>query len=190
MIFLQKEYFIHPNSIIDTKDIGKNTRIWAFVHILKDVRIGTNCNICDHCFIEGNVFIGNNVTIKSGVYLWDGITIEDNVFIGPNVVFTNDKKPRSKVYPDKYLKTIIKESASLGANSTILPGIIIGKYSMIGAGSVVTKNVDDFTLVTGNPAFFKSFICKCTEEIKFKNNLYNCSCGEKYKLISGKVIKI
>jgi acetyltransferase-like isoleucine patch superfamily enzyme len=185
-----KKYFIYFNSIVETKSIGINTKIWAFVHILENAKIGNNCNICDHCFIENNVTIGNNVTIKSGVYLWDGISIEDDVFIGPNVVFTNDKRPRSKEYLAKYPETIIKKGASLGANSTILPGITIGRYAMIGAGSVVTKDVDDFTLVTGNPAKFRSYICRCTKEIKFTNGKYTCACGQKYKLESGKVINI
>ena len=186
----KNKYFIYPNSIVETKAIGKNTKIWAFVHILENVKIGNNCNICDHCFIENNVTIGNNVTIKSGVYLWDGISIKDDVFIGPNVVFTNDKKPRSKVHLINYPETTIKKGASLGANSTILPGIKIGQYSMIGAGSVVTKDVDDFTLVIGNPASFKSYICKCTKEIKFTNKKYTCTCGKKYKLELGKVVNI
>jgi len=187
---MENKFFIHPKSIVETKDIGEKTKIWAFVHILDKVKIGKNCNICDFCFIEENVIIGNNVTIKSGVYLWNGIIIEDNVFIGPNVVFTNDKKPRSKLYPNKYLKTVIKKGSSLGANSTILPGISIGIYSMIGAGSTVTRNVEDFTLVMGSPATFKSFICKCTKKFNFTKNLYTCECGEKFKLESGKVINL
>jgi len=186
----KNNYFIHPKAIVDTKDIGKDTRIWAFVHILSRVKIGLNCNICDFCFIENGVSLGNNVTVKSGVYLWEGITIKDGVFIGPNVTFTNDIKPRSKDYPENYLKTTISEGASLGANSTILPGITIGKYAMTGAGSVVTRNVEDFNLVIGNPARFKSYICKCTAEINFKNNKYSCNCGEEYKLENNKVKSI
>jgi len=187
----KKYYYIHPSSIVDTDKIGKNTKIWAFVHILNDVTIGKNCNICDYCFLESKVKIGNNVTIKNGVSLWEGIEIGDNVFIGPNASFTNDKKPRSKVHPEKYLITKIKKGAAVGANATILPGITIGCFSMVGAGSVVTKNVEDFTMVVGNPAVFKSFICKCAESFRLNNNnLYTCSCGESYKLESGKIINI
>ncbi len=143
---------IHPLSEVQSTDIGEGTLIWQFCVILKDAKIGSNCNINCQVFIENNVVIGNNVTIKPGVQIWDGITIEDNVFIGPNATFTNDLNPRSKQRPDKFLKTIIKKNASIGANATILPGITIGENAMIGAGSVVTKDVASFTLVYGNPA--------------------------------------
>ncbi len=144
--------FIHENTEVQSNSIGNKTRIWQYSIILKGAKIGTNCNINAHCFIENNVIIGNNVTIKCGVQLWDGITIEDSVFIGPNVTFTNDKYPRSKVYPDEFLKTIVKKGASIGANATILSGIIIGENAMIGAGSVVTKDIPAGELWFGNPA--------------------------------------
>ncbi|EGB63580.1 WxcM protein [Escherichia coli M863] len=108
--------------------------------------------------IENNVVIGNNVTVKSGVYIWDGVKIEDNVFIGPCVAFTNDKYPRSKVYPDEFLHTIIRKGASIGANATILPGIEIGEKAIVGAGSVVTKNVPPCAIVVGNPARFIKWV--------------------------------
>ena len=152
------DYYIHPNAICESKNIGKDTRIWAFVHILPNAVIGKNCNICDHVFIENNVKIGNNVTVKCGVQIWDGIEIEDNVFIGPNVTFTNDIFPRSNQHPDKYLETKIEKGASLGANSTILPGIVIGQNSMIGAGSVVTHSVPANAIVVGNPANITSYV--------------------------------
>lgn len=144
--------FIHPLSDVHSSSIGMDTRIWQYSVILEGAVIGENCNVCAHTLIENDVIVGNNVTIKSGVYLWDGITIENNVFLGPSVTFTNDKYPRSKVYPDEYMRTHIKEGASLGANATILPGITIGKNSMVGAGAVVTKDVPDNVLVVGNPA--------------------------------------
>src|SRR5262249_32837011 len=125
------EVFIHPQALCESEQIGKNTRIWAFAHILPAAKIGENCNICDHVFIENEVVVGNNVTIKCGVQLWDGIEIEDNVFIGPNVTFTNDKNPRSKIYPPDFLSTRVEAGASIGANATILPGITIGKNAMI-----------------------------------------------------------
>lgn len=145
-------FYKHPLSDVQAKDIGEQTRIWQFCVILPNAKIGENCNICAHTLIENDVVIGNNVTIKSGVFIWDGITIEDNVFVGPNVTFTNDKKPRSKKYPEKFLTTLVQEGASIGANATILPGIKIGKFSMIGAGSVVLKDVPPFSIVAGNPA--------------------------------------
>lgn len=149
---------IHALSDVQTSVIGEGTKIWQFVVILPGAKIGNNCNICAHSFIENDVIIGNNVTIKSGVFLWDGITVSDNVFIGPSVSFANDKHPRSKQYPIEFEKTLIGEGASLGANSTILPGILIGKNAMVGAGAVVTKNVPDNAVVVGNPAKIIRFL--------------------------------
>ncbi|MBA4316998.1 MAG: dTDP-6-deoxy-3,4-keto-hexulose isomerase [Flavobacterium sp.] len=143
---------IHQLSDVQTNNIGNNTNIWQFCVVLKGAKIGANCNICSHCFIENDVAVGNNVTIKCGVQLWDGIEIEDNVFIGPNVTFTNDRFPRSKKYPDKFLKTRVCQGASIGANATILPGLNIGAKAMIAAGAVVTKDVEPRTLVAGVPA--------------------------------------
>lgn len=152
---------IHPLSDVKSQNIGKNTKIWQFCVILENAKIGENCNINAQVLIENNVVIGNNVTVKSGVQIWDGITLEDNTFIGPNVTFTNDFLPRSKQYPQEFLKTIVKEFASIGANSTVIGGVTLGKYSMVGAGSVVTKNVGDHELWYGNPAKFMGYVCEC-----------------------------
>ena len=149
---------IHPLSDVQTSSIGEDTKVWQFSVILAGAEIGRNCNICAHTFIENDVCIGNNVTIKSGVYLWDGITIQDNVFIGPNATFTNDKKPRSKQYPDEFPKTLVEYGASIGANATILPGIRIGKNALVGAGAVVTKDVPDNAIIIGNPAIIKGYV--------------------------------
>lgn len=143
---------IHNLADVKSENIGMGTRVWQFAVIFEGAQIGENCNICAHTLIESDVVIGNNVTIKSGVYLWNGVRIEDDVFIGPGVVFTNDLMPRSKIYPNEFLKTVIKKRASIGANATILPGLIIGENAMIGAGSVVTKNVPPNAVVLGNPA--------------------------------------
>jgi len=144
--------FIHPLADVQSQKIGDDTKIWQFCVVLEKAIIGSNCNINCQVFIENDVVIGNNVTIKPGVQVWDGITIEDDVFIGPNVTFTNDKTPKSKQYPKEFLKTLIKQGASIGANATILPGISIGRNAMIGAGSVVTKSVPENELWVGNPA--------------------------------------
>ena len=149
---IKVNFFIHKLACVETKDIGNGTRIWAFAHVLSGAKIGEDVNICDHTFIENDVIIGDRVTIKCGVYLWDGLRLEDDVFVGPNATFTNDKFPRSKQFLDKFPQTIVKQGASIGANATILPGITIGKYAMIGAGAVVTHDVPDSCLAIGNPA--------------------------------------
>lgn len=146
-------------SDIQSGKIGENTRIWQFCVILEDAEIGDNCNICSHIFIENDVKIGNNVTIKSGVQLWDGITIEDDVFLGPNVTFTNELVPRSRVIDKtKFKKTTVRKGASIGANTTVLPGIEIGQYTLVGAGSLVNKNVPNNTLWFGKPATQRGYV--------------------------------
>jgi UDP-2-acetamido-3-amino-2,3-dideoxy-glucuronate N-acetyltransferase len=144
-------YFVHEKGICESKNIGDDTRIWAFAHVLAGAKIGSGCNICDGVFIENNVIVGDRVTIKCGVQLWDGITVEDDVFIGPNATFTNDLHPRSKQYPEEFLSTVVEQCASIGANATILPGIRIGRNAMIGAGAVITRNVPPNAIVVGNP---------------------------------------
>lgn len=147
-----QNYYCHEMSIVETASVGDGTKIWAFAHILPGAKIGRDCNICDGVFIENDVEIGDRVTIKCGVQLWDGITLENDVFIGPNATFTNDPFPRSKKYPKSFEKTIVKRGASIGANATILPGLTIGSNAMIGAGSVVTRDVPPNAVVVGNPA--------------------------------------
>ncbi len=170
---------IHELSDVQSVNIGKNTNIWQFCVVLKNAIIGNNCNINASVLIENDVIIGDNVTVKSGVQVWDGITIEDNVFIGPNVTFTNDSSPRSKVYPKVFLKTTIKNSASLGANSTIVGGIIIDEYAMIGAGSVVTKDVGIQELWYGNPAKHIGYVCKCGKKCDNSLICNECKDGNK-----------
>ena len=143
---------IHPLSDVQSEQIGEGSMVWQFSVILKDAVIGRNCNINCQVFIENDVNIGDNVTIKPGVQIWDGVTLEDDVFIGPNVTFTNDLVPRSKQYPEKFERTVVKKGASIGANATVVAGNTIGEYALIGAGSVVTKEVPANTVWFGNPA--------------------------------------
>lgn len=146
------DYFTHEKALCESTNIGKGTRVWAFAHILPKAVIGADCNICDGVFIENDVRVGDRVTVKCGVQLWDGLTVEDDVFIGPNATFTNDRFPRSRVYPEQFARTILRKGASIGANATILPGLEIGTGAMVGAGSVVTRSVPPNAIAVGNPA--------------------------------------
>jgi UDP-2-acetamido-3-amino-2,3-dideoxy-glucuronate N-acetyltransferase len=144
--------FVDKRGICDSRSVGPGTRVWAFAHVLAGARIGRDCNICDHVFIENDVILGDEVTVKSGVQLWDGVRLGNRVFVGPNATFTNDAFPRSKQRPEHFAETIVEEDASIGANATILPGLRIGRAAMVGAGAVVTKNVPAHAVVIGNPA--------------------------------------
>lgn len=152
------DYFVHERALCESTHIGKGTRVWAFAHVLPEAQIGQDCNVCDNVFIENDVRVGNRVTIKCGVQLWDGVTLEDDVFIGPNATFTNDLFPRSKKFPEKFARTIIRRGASIGANATILPGITIEQGAMIGAGAVVTRSVPPNAIVVGNPAKIVGYV--------------------------------
>ncbi len=176
----------HKLADVQTTNIGDKTTIWQFVVILPGAVIGNNCNINSSVFIENDVIIGNNVTIKTGVQIWDGITIEDNVFIGPNVTFTNDLVPRSKMYPQEFLQTHIKQGASIGANATIVAGNSIGEYAMIGAGSVVTKTVGRNELWFGNPAKHSGYITNSGEILD--SNLISKRDGTQYMWGENKTI--
>ena len=173
--------FIHSHALVDAPcTIGKRTRVWAFAHILSGAVVGDDCNICDHVFIENDVIIGNRVTVKCGVQLWNGLRIADDCFIGPNATFTNDFRPRSKRYPERFLETRLCEGASIGANATILPGIVIGAFSMVGAGAVVTRNVLPYSLVVGNPARHAGWICRCGLRLPDATEEPGCSCGAQF----------
>lgn len=167
---------IHQFSDVQSIQIGDNTNIWQFCVVFPEAIIGENCNICAHVLIENRVVVGNNVTVKSGVQLWDGLIVENNVFIGPNVTFTNDKYPRSK---ESFVlrNTVIRKNASIGAGAVILCGLTIGEYAMIGAGSVVTKNIPANTLWYGNPANQKGFVTEdgivLDMDKKDKNGVYH-----------------
>ena len=177
-------HFEHSTALVETESIGNGTRIWAFVHVLNGAVIGAGCNIGDHCFVESGVVIGDDVVIKNGVALWQGITVQDRVFIGPNVAFTNDIFPRAKIYHDEYEHTLIGKGASIGANATLLCGITIGQYALIGAGSVVTRDVTSFALVYGNPARQHGWICVCGNPLPaVQDGVARCThCQRVYKL--------
>jgi UDP-2-acetamido-3-amino-2,3-dideoxy-glucuronate N-acetyltransferase len=150
--------FVHSQGICDSATVGEGTRVWAFAHVLAGARIGRDCNICDHVFIENDVVLGDRVTVKSGVQLWDGLRVADDVFIGPNATFSNDKYPRSKNYQRELLATHVERGASIGGGATILPGIRIGAGAMVGAGAVVTHDVPARAVVSGNPARIVGYV--------------------------------
>src|SRR5690606_35730153 len=145
----EKPYFVHPQALCESQNIGAGTRVWAFAHVLPGARIGQDCNICDHVFIENDVVVGDRVTVKCGVQLWDGLRVEDDVFIGPNATFTNDRFRRSKQSPERFAETHSGKGASIGANATLLPGITLGMNVMVGAGAVVTRSVPPHAIVAG-----------------------------------------
>lgn len=185
---LSGEIFIHPSSIVEPGvNIGSGSRIWHFCHLMPGATLGRSCNLGQNVFIGANVSIGNNVKIQNNVSVYEGVTLEDDVFCGPSCVFTNVKTPRS-AYPrntaDDYRKTLVRKGASIGANATILSGITIGEYALVGAGAVVAKDVPDHAVVTGNPAAIQGWVCKCGSVIQGKDARdVNCSaCGTNKKL--------
>jgi acetyltransferase-like isoleucine patch superfamily enzyme len=182
---------IHPLSDVQSQNIGEQTTIWQFAIILKGAVIGSNCNINCHTFIENDVVIGDHVTVKSGVYLWDGIKVEDKVFIGPNATFTNDKYPRSKQYPDTFETILLKRGCSIGANATILGGTTVGEFAIVGAGSVVTKNVPAYALVIGNPAKLVAWLDEKGNKLtEITKNEFIGPDGQKYRLVDSKMKKL
>jgi len=149
---MERSFYVHPSALCESEEIGERSRVWAFAHVMKGARIGADCNVGDHAFVESGVVIGDRVTIKNGVAIWDGVTVGDDVFLGPNAVLTNDLFPRSRVYHAENVPTLIGRGASIGANATIVAGVTLGEYCMIGAGTVVVKDVPAFALMVGNPA--------------------------------------
>jgi len=175
----------HPTAIVESEDIGDGTRIWHFVHVRDGAKIGKDCNIGKGVYIDAGVVMGNNVKVQNFVSIYKGVTIEDDVFIGPAVTFTNDLHPRAFIWNEEEISyTKVERGASIGANSTIVSGVTIGEYAMIGAGSVVTKDVVPFGLVYGTPAKLKGFVCYCGNKLKTvvegrgEGIVYGCSCGK------------
>ena len=188
-----KGTYIHPTALAESREIGEGTRVWAFTHILAGARVGKDCNIGDHCFIESGAVVGNNVTLKNGNMVWEGVHLSDGVFVGPNVFFTNDLHPRSPRLPEareRYAEkpnwlvpTVIERGAALGAGAIILAGVKVGEYATVGAGAVVTKPVAPHSLVVGNPARQVGWVCRCGKSLKFKRRQAKCAeCGDRFQL--------
>jgi UDP-2-acetamido-3-amino-2,3-dideoxy-glucuronate N-acetyltransferase len=180
----EKKYFVHESSYVDDPvNIGSGTKIWHFSHIMKDCEIGENCNIGQNVVVSPGVRLGNTVKIQNNVSIYTGVICEDGVFLGPSCVFTNVINPRSFIErKSEYRQTLLKKGASVGANVTIVCGNTIGKYALIGAGSVVTKDVPDYALVVGNPGRVVGYVCKCGVKLSFNSeNTARCKCcGETY----------
>ena len=188
-----KKYFVHESSYIDEPcKIGEGTKIWHFSHIMKNSIVGKNCNIGQNVLISSDVKLGDNVKVQNNVSIYTGVECEDDVFLGPSMVFTNVINPRSAINRrGNYIKTIVKKGSSIGANATIICGNNIGKFSFIGAGSVVTKDVPDYALVIGNPAKQVGWMSEYGQRLNFDNsNKFFCKDSKKYyKLIDNKIIK-
>jgi len=164
---VSRRVHIDRRAIVDSKRIGTGTRVWEFTHVLAGARIGRDCNLNSHVFVENDVVLGDRVTVKCGVYLWDGIRIEDDVFVGPNVTFTNDPRPRSRVHL-RLATTTVRTGASIGAGAIIGPGVTIGRHALVGMGAVVTDDVAPHALVFGNPARRRGWVCFCGAQVRTK----------------------
>lgn len=188
-----KNYFVHETSVIDKNcSIGLNTKIWHFSHIMSGAQLGDNCNVGQNVVISSGVILGNNVKVQNNVSIYTGVVCEDDVFLGPSMVFTNIINPRSAIVRrDKFVKTLVKKGASIGANATIVCGNQLGAYCLIGAGAVVTKGVLPFALVVGNPAKQIGWVSEFGHRLNFdKNNYAKCpESNERYFLKNNLVIK-
>ncbi len=172
-----RDYFVHALAVCDSDAIGSGTRIWAFSHVLGGAKIGSQCNLGEHVFVENKVAIGHQCTIKNGVALWDFVTLEDGVFIGPYVVFTNDRRPRAFLRrpSSEFLPTLIKRGATIGANATLVCGITVGQYALIGAGTVVVRDVPPHALMAGNPARAVGRVCFCGANLDHQDYCAACA---------------
>jgi acetyltransferase-like isoleucine patch superfamily enzyme len=179
---LDPSVFVHARALCESTDVGARTRIWAFAHVMAGARVGADCNVGDHAFLESGVVVGDRVTIKNGVAVWDKVTLEDEVFVGPNAVFTNDPTPRAAVKkpPASFLPTVVRRGATIGANATIVCGVTLGSHCLIGAGTVVTRDVPAHALIVGNPGRRTGWVCMCGERLGLA---LACGCGRRYRLV-------
>lgn len=170
--------FIHESAVVDTgAQIGAGTKVWHFTHVMGGARIGRNCRIGQNCFIGARAVLGEGVKLQNNVSVYDLVTLEDDVFVGPSAVFTNDINPRA-AYPKggKWIPTLVKRGATIGANSTVLCGITLGSHCLVGAGAVVTRDVPDYAVVVGNPATVTGWMCECGQKLEFSMQEGKTTC--------------
>jgi len=185
------DYYVHPSSFVDEGAVvGKGSKVWHFCHVLSGAVIGERCNIGQNCVIMPGTRLGNNVKLQNNVSVYEGVELEDDVFCGPSMVFTNVGTPRSHVNRrGEYERTVVKKGASIGANATVVCGHNLGRYSFVGAGSVVTKDVKDFALVVGNPARQIGWMCQCGERLTLAKSQATCArCGSRYIEQNGELV--
>ena len=168
--------FVHPLGLCESSTVGSGTRVWAFTHVMAGARVGRDCNVGDHAFVETGAVVGDRVTVKNAVLIWDGVTVEDDVFVGPAVVFTNHLRPRSRAAFAR-VPTLVRRGATLGAGATVVCGTTIGRHAFVAAGAVVTRDVPDHGFVAGNPAVHKGWVCTCGEPLPAT---LDCSCGQRF----------
>ena len=183
---MDERYFVHPMGLCESDDVGDQTRVWAFAHVLEGARVGRDCNICDGAFIEGGATVGDRVTVKNQVMIFEGVHIEDDVFLGPGVTFTNDLRPRTHIkrHGHQLLPTYVERGATLGAAVTVVCGTTIGAHAFVGAGAVVAKDVPPHAFMVGNPAKVIGWVCSCGERL---DERLECGCGRAYRLRDGVV---
>jgi UDP-2-acetamido-3-amino-2,3-dideoxy-glucuronate N-acetyltransferase len=184
-MFPDKAAFVHPAALVESDEVGPGTRVWAFAHVMAGARIGADCNVCDHVFVESGAVVGDRVTLKNNVLVWNGVIIEDDVFVGPNAVFTNDPTPRAAVKkpPASFLPTVVRGGATIGANATVVCGVTVDRYAFVGAGAVVTRSVPAYALVAGNPANRIGWACECG--VRLPDSLTCSECGRRYRRSGG-----
>jgi acetyltransferase-like isoleucine patch superfamily enzyme len=172
-------YFKHPLALVESEEVGEGTRVWAWSHIMTGAKVGRDCNIGEHCFLESGCSVGDRVIVKNGVCVWELVTVEDDVFLGPNMIFTNATDLRAG-FRRPLVPTLVRKGASIGAGAVIVCGNTLGKYCSVGAGAVVTKDIPDYALVYGNPARQHGWVCRCGIKLDFADRKAQCSCGRKY----------